>query len=139
MELTLTTPSLLFPAISLLLLAYTNRFLSLANLVRNLDTSYRQSHDNKLMKQIKNLRRRLVLIRNMQLAGVLSLLCCTICMFLLFFKMISAAEVVFSGGLFLMMLSLGISAEEIRISIRALDVQLRDWETENDPATRGQP
>lgn len=124
MELTLQTPSLLFPAISLLLLAYTNRFLGLASLVRNLELSYRQSQEGKLLKQIDNLRRRLVLIRHMQLAGVLSLLCCTVTMFLLFFKLVDMAEVVFSMGLILMILSLGISVEEIRVSIRALDVHL---------------
>ena len=126
MELTLQTPSLLFPAISLLLLAYTNRFLGLASLVRSLEGSYRQSHAGKLLEQIQNLRRRLRLIRNMQLAGVLSLFCCTGTMFLLFFNRTGVAEVVFSAGLVLMMVSLGISAEEIRVSVRALDVHLTD-------------
>jgi hypothetical protein len=80
-ELTLQTPSLLFPAVSLLLLAYTNRFLGLASLVRSLEGSYRQSREGRLLDQIRNLKRRLRLIRNMQLAGVLSLFCCTVTMF----------------------------------------------------------
>jgi hypothetical protein len=124
MELTLQTPSLLFPAISLLLLAYTNRFVALAALVRNLESNYRQSQEGKLLKQIDNLRRRVWLIRNMQLVGVMSLFCCTVTMFLLFFQLTGAAEVIFSVGMVLMMLSLVISAEEIRVSVRALDVHL---------------
>ncbi len=126
MELTLQTPSLLFPAVSLLLLAYTNRFLALASLVRSLEGNYRQSHEGRLLDQIRNLKRRLRLIRNMQLAGVLSLFCCTGAMFLLFFNRVGVAEVVFSVALVLMMASLAVSAEEIRISVRALDLHLTD-------------
>ena len=132
MELTLTTPSLLFPAISLLLLAYTNRFLALATLIRALDASYQKSRDHRLPGQIQNLSRRLRLIRDMQFCGVLSLLFCTLCMFLLFFKMVNGAEIIFSVALLLMIVSLGLSAEEIRISTRALDLQLKNVEeTEN--------
>jgi hypothetical protein len=36
MELPITTPALLFPAISLLMISYTARFLHLANLARSL-------------------------------------------------------------------------------------------------------
>lgn len=135
MDLTLQTPSLLFPAVSLLLLAYTNRFLALAALVRSLEGNYRQSHESKLLDQIHNLKRRLRLIRNMQLAGVLSLFCCTATMFLLFFNRVVVAEVVFSVGLILMMASLSVSAEEIRISVRALDLHLTDLEEKREAGT----
>ncbi len=138
MELTLQTPSLLFPTISLLLLAYTNRFLAVATLVRNLEMSYRQSHDGKLLKQIQNLRSRVHLIRNMQLVGVLSLVCCTGTMFLLFFNQVRSAEIVFSGGLILMMISLVLSAEEIRISVRALDLHLTDLGSELKSGSRSE-
>jgi len=135
MELTLQTPSLLFPAVSLLLLAYTNRFLALATLVRSLEGHYRQSHEGKLLDQIHNLKRRLRLIRNMQLAGVLSLFCCTGTMFLLFFNRVGTAEVVFSVGLILMMASLALSAEEIRISVQALDLHLTDLGEKRETGT----
>jgi hypothetical protein len=74
-------------------------------------------------------------IRNMQLAGVLSLFCCTGTMFLLFFSRTGVAEVVFSVGLILMMVSLGISAEEICVSVRALDVHLTDLGEKRDAGT----
>src|SRR4051812_44221967 len=83
MEITLATPALLFPAITLLMLAYTNRFLGLASLIRNLHQRWTESHDVVLVAQIENLRRRLGLIRRMQALGVLSLLVCVACMFVL--------------------------------------------------------
>lgn len=73
MELTLTTPALLFSAISLLLLAYTNRFLAIAALVRGLRDKYLENPSGLLIGQIKNLRSRLSLIRNMQILGLSSL------------------------------------------------------------------
>jgi hypothetical protein len=84
MEINLTTPALLFPAISLLLLAYTNRFLALAALIRTLDERYRKERDERVLLQIGKLRSRVLLIRAMQQLGVGSLLLCVICMFALF-------------------------------------------------------
>lgn len=66
MELTLTTPALLFPAISLLLLAYTNRFLTLASLIRDLYARYKAQPDPRIKGQLANLCYRIVIIRNMQ-------------------------------------------------------------------------
>ena len=74
----LTTPSLLFSAISLILLAYTNRFLSYASVVRALKEKHQQTHDPKDIAQIANLRKRLYLTRSMQILGILSLLLCVI-------------------------------------------------------------
>ena len=84
MEISLTTPALLFPAISLLMLAYTNRFLTIATIIRNLHDRYRNEANDNLLGQIANLRYRIYLIRNMQIFGVLSLLFCVISMFALF-------------------------------------------------------
>lgn len=60
-ELNLTTPTLLFSAVSLILLAYTNRFLSYAQLVRTLKEQYLQNHSEITAAQIDNLRKRLYL------------------------------------------------------------------------------
>ena len=119
MHLSLTTPALLFSAISLLLLAYTNRFLSIAQLVRNLHTMYKENHNAVLFGQIKNLRRRIYLIRNMQLFGILSLLLCVVCMFLLYIEWMAIAEIIFGIALVLLIISLAVSAWEIQISVRA--------------------
>ena len=67
---TLTTPGLLFPAISLLLLAYTNRFLVLAQLIRELNAREGESIRPVVVAQITNLRKRIKLIRTMQVYGV---------------------------------------------------------------------
>jgi predicted phage tail protein len=126
MELTLTTPALLFPALSLLLLAYTNRFLALANLVRTLKTQYEEKHNEHHMRQIENLRRRLVIVRNMQAVGIGSLFGCVLCMFLLYAGLTSAGKIVFGASLLALLVSLGLSLWEIQISVDALNIELDD-------------
>lgn len=128
MEITLTTPSLLFPAISLLLLAYTNRFLGLASVVRALHATYKTTDDPIYLGQIQNIRRRIRLIRDMQLFGALSILFCTVSMFCLFSGWVPAGKITFGLSLLLMIASLGISVWEIQMSVGALDLQLRDIE-----------
>lgn len=128
MRLELTTPALLFPAISLLLLAYTNRFLTLAGLIRELHGRYLEGHEETVLGQIVNLRLRVRLIRAMQALGVASFFGCVFCMFLLFFGLMLAAQSVFTLSLLLLMVSLGLSVWEIQISVGALDLQLRDLE-----------
>ncbi|AHC16130.1 DUF2721 domain-containing protein [Salinispira pacifica] len=127
----ITTPALLFPALSLLLLAYTNRFITLANLIRQLHRESREEgeeHVNMVYSQIRNLQRRIFLIKIMQMFGVLSLLLCVVTMFLLFFSVRPVAEVVFALSLVSMITSLGYSLAELRISVTALNLQLSDLE-----------
>lgn len=126
MDITLTTPALLFPTISLLLLAYTNRFLGIANRIRDLHSKYRTSNDALLIRQIENLRRRVTLIRNMQAIGILSLLLCVLCMFLLFAGYATLGKYVFGASLLLLALSLAISLMEIQISTVAIGLELSD-------------
>jgi len=128
LTLTLTTPAVLFSAISLLLLAYTNRFLALANLVRNLYAEYKQKPDHNIFGQIKNLKTRLNLIRNMQIYGIVSLLLCVLCMFLIYIDWQGTAEIIFGIALVLLILSLALSVREIQISVKALNLQLGDLE-----------
>jgi hypothetical protein len=127
-DLTLTTPALLFSAISLLLLAYTNRFLALAVLVRNLHAEYKAKADDILYGQIRNLRLRLSLIRHMQIHGLFSLLLCVACMFLIYIGYMMIAIYVFGIALLLLLTSLGISIWEIQISVKALNLRLSDME-----------
>ena len=128
MEFTLTTPALLFPALSLLLLAYTNRFLALANLIRELHRRYQTEPDAGVAGQLANLRRRVYIIRDMQALGIASLFGCVLCMFLLFAGQMFAGELVFGAALVLMLLSLALSFWEILISVDALKLQLQDME-----------
>lgn len=127
-DIPISTPSLLFPAISLLMLAYTNRFLALATIVRNLHASWRENRDPLLEAQISNLRQRIVLIRNMQAAGVLSLMACTISTVFLFFNHQPCGQAFFGVSLVCMLLSLTLTFREVMISGKALDVQLSDME-----------
>ncbi len=128
MEITITTPALLFPAISLLMLAYTNRFLTLATIIRGLYDRYQNVPEDNLALQIANLRYRIYLIRNMQIFGVLSLLFCVISMFALFAGWIVGGQWTFGVALILMMVSMGISIRELTISVGALDLLLADME-----------
>lgn len=133
MDINLTTPALLFPAISLLLLAYTNRFLALAALIRNLHSKYKQNKDQFILGQIRNLRKRVILIRNMQALGVLSLLFCVVCMFVIFAGNPVLGEYVFGISLILLIASLALSVYEIQISVFALKIQLSDLEDSHIP------
>lgn len=126
----LTTPALLFPTVSLLMLAYTNRFLTLATIIRNLYDRYHERPDHNLLAQIDNLRHRVYLIRNMQIVGVLSLLMCVVSMFALFAGWVEGGMWSFGIALVLMIISLAISIRELQISVGALDLLLTDLESE---------
>lgn len=128
MQITLTTPALLFPAISLLLLAYTNRFLAIATLIRQLHRSYLENPKSVVEGQLKNLRKRLFLIRAMQLFGVMSLLLCVLAMFFIYLKVGEWGSGIFGISLVLLLLSLVISVREIQLSTKALDLELSDME-----------
>ena len=130
MELSITTPALLFPAISLLMLAYTNRFLALAGLIRNLHDKYQKDPDQKhIVEQIRNLRARIRLIRSMQAFGVISFIFCVICMYCIFRSWNDAAYIIFAISIVAFMLSLILSLIEITLSMRALELALSDMET----------
>jgi hypothetical protein len=129
MELSITTPALLFPAISLLMLAYTNRFLALATLIRKLHDKYKQDpHQKHIVTQIKNLRTRIRLIRAMQASGVVSFLFCVICMYCIFRGWEQASYWIFAFSMLSFMFSLILSLVEITLSTRALEVELKDME-----------
>lgn len=129
MQLSITTPALLFPAISLLMLAYTNRFLALASLIRNLHDKYKKDTDQKhLIEQIRNLRARIRLIRSMQAFGVMSFLFCVVCMFCIFKEWEHASYIIFAGSILAFIISLLISLTEITLSTRALELELSDME-----------
>jgi hypothetical protein len=127
-EFTLTPPALLFSAISLILLAYTNRFLSYAALIRDLHAKFQLHKDEILLGQISNLRRRLYLTKNMQIFGVSSLFLCVLTMFLIYAGYQDEAFWVFGLALLLLIISLGLSILEIQISVKALDLHLSSME-----------
>jgi len=128
MHLDITTPALFFSAISLILLAFTNRFLSLAQLIRNLHEHYLVTSSEKVFAQIQNLRKRLYLIRNMQIYGVSSLFLCVVCMLFIFLNFNGIASITFGIAVILLLISLGLSIRELIISVYAIDLHLKDIE-----------
>jgi hypothetical protein len=126
MEINLTTPALLFPAISLLLLAYTSRFLALAALMRELHVRYKTQPDPRIKGQLTSLRYRIGIIRNMQIWGVVSFFGCVLCMIVLFAGLLTLGKWIFVGSLLMLLLSLGLSLREVQVSIDALTLQMHD-------------
>ena len=111
------------------MLAYTNRFLGIATLIRNLHGKYKADPTHTIIYgQIKNLRSRLIMIRYMQVFGVLSFVFTVICMFLLFEEIIDWANITFGLSLIALLISLVISLIEIQVSTKALNLELSDMD-----------
>ncbi len=131
-QLTLTTPALLFSAISLIMLAYTNRFLAYSSVVRSLHDKYLQKKNESLKRQIKNLRTRLYLTRSMQIFGISSLLLCVLTMFMIYIEQHNLATWIFGAALILLIISLALLIKEIQISVKALEHHLGDMENKTN-------
>jgi hypothetical protein len=127
-EFTLTTPAVLFPAVSLLMLAYTNRFLAISNLIRNLKKQYDIDGEEHLLAQIRSLRRRILLIRNMQFLGITSLFLCVLSMFFVFENQANIGFQIFGAALIALIGSLMLSLREIHLSVIALNLEMKDIE-----------
>jgi hypothetical protein len=108
------------------MLAFTNRFLGLASVVRNLHANWQATQEPMLLKQIQSLRKRIQIIKHMQTLGVLSLMFCVVSMTLLFFGRQAGGQITFGVSLILMLASLMLTLVEIQMSGTALDLQLRD-------------
>ena len=128
MELGIGTPALLFSTVSLLMIAFTNRFMWMASLIRGLHEKFQMNPDDSILKQIQNLRLRMKLIQYMQIIAIFSLILSVVCMFLLFMDEQMIARWFFGIGLVGMCIALCMSAWEITISTKALEVELSDME-----------
>ncbi|HEX9780681.1 MAG TPA: DUF2721 domain-containing protein [bacterium] len=126
MDITLATPALLLPAVSLLLLVYANRFLAVAKVIRELHDVYATRPERNVAEQIRALRRRVLLIRNMQALAIASLFMCVLCMFVLFEGRMGIAKGLFAFSLLLLLGSLALAFREIQISVAALQLHLHD-------------
>lgn len=132
MELNLTTPAIVFSAISLIYLAYTQRFLALANIIRNLIQRYQSTHNSYVKTEINNLRHRINLIRIMQATGVISIFSAIISICFIYIGIQLAAQIFFCLSLFLLLYSLFLSTWEIMISTKALETELLHLEDVQD-------
>ena len=135
MDININTPALLFPAVSLIMLAYTNRFLALASVVRNLHDRYHNLDDTKkplIHAQIKNLRIRMRIIRNMQILGVSSFIIAIVCMYAITIGKMETASFLFASSLVLFAISLILSLWELFISTRSIEIELSDLELDAD-------
>ncbi len=138
MEMTITTPSLLFPAISLLMLAYTNRFVVLTNVIRQLSNLDKAPATTLVVRQMENLRVRVQVIRQMQAFGVLSFVFCTMSMFALLLEWLLVGQFLFAISLVLLVASLLFSFYEVHISTKAIDIELEKFDATIQQYQRGQ-
>ena len=128
MQLTLTIPALLFPAVSLTMLAYNARYLAIAALIRQLYKQFEETKASPLKRQIESLRKRLNIIKNMQASAIGCFLLSAISMFLIYVQMKVCANIVFGASLLLLMISLVLSLIEVQLSTKALGIQLKNME-----------
>lgn len=128
MELTLSIPALLFPAISLTMLAYNARYLAIAALIRQLHQKYQETASESVGLQVKKLSKRLNLIKNMQATAIFSFLLAVITMALIYLELYTWANVVFGISLLALMISLILSLIEVQLSTKALAIQLKNME-----------
>jgi hypothetical protein len=126
MELNLTIPALLFPAISLSMLAYNARYLAIAGLIRQLHKEYGETRAGHLGQQVRQLQKRLSIIKNMQAVAILSFLFSAITMFLVYVGLDFWANLAFGISLLALMTSLILSLIEVQLSTKALGIQLHD-------------
>jgi hypothetical protein len=130
-ELTLSIPALLFPAISLTMLAYNARYLAIAALIRSLHGKYEENASEKVRLQVQKLRKRLSIIKNMQAVAIVSFLLAVITMFLIYIELSFWANIVFGASLVALMISLILSLIEVQLSTKALSIQLQNIGNKN--------
>ncbi len=128
MELSLSIPALLFPAISLTMLAYNARYLAIAALIRQLHQKYQETESKSIGLQVQQLRKRLTIIKNMQATAIFSFLLAVITMSLIYVELRFWANLIFGFSLFALMVSLVLSLIEVQLSTKALSIQLKDME-----------
>lgn len=128
MDFTFSTPAVVFSATSLLMLAYTNRFLTLSELTRNLYNRYKDSNgkDNSAKGQIDNLKLRLKIIRWMQIFGAVSFSLSVVSMLAMVFINYNVSLSIFIISLFCLLVSLGLLVYELQISVKAITIQLNE-------------
>lgn len=124
MEITLTTPAILFSTVSLLYVAYTTRFVAISNLIRSLKARFQENHEDAVLQQISNLRIRVLLIRNMQFAGISSLIMSAVTMIFIYFGEQGIASILFGISMIFLVYSMLLAAREIWISVESLNIEL---------------
>ncbi len=128
MDYTFTAPALIFPAISLLMLAYTQRFLTLSDLVRQLHRRYLDSNkeDKNALYQIDNIAKRIKVIRLTQQMGALAFALSTLAMITFIFSTEETSLIFFIASLIALLFSLALLLYELHISVEAINLQLED-------------
>ena len=126
----ITTPAILFPAISLLFVAYTNRLHSLSVLIRAMTTEGSdESKTEHTEEQLDILQKRVTYIKRMQVFGILSFIFNLITIICLYINYDYLANYIFGFGLFMLSASLFFALLETLISTKALNIHLKNYKS----------
>lgn len=128
MDIAINTPALLFPAITILFLAYSNRFLTIATRIREKHADFNKTHSPVAAKQIMSFRLRLRYIVAMEMFAVLGIISCTIAMGFIFYGLQNYGNIAFAISMLFIVLSLLASIIELFFSMKALNIELEDME-----------
>ncbi len=126
---TLQTPTYVFSAISLLMIAYTSRYVAISQVIRHLSESAPGS-DSRVECQIRSLMKRVKYIRNMQITALIGFCANIMTMILIVLGIDFLIAPLFIAGLVLILVSLGICIMEIALSAQALSISLSDERSE---------
>jgi len=129
-EITISTPALVFPALSVLMLAYTNRFIAISKRVRALHAEHKNNPQKRLLKQIQSLHKRLLYIRNMQFMAISGFLINMVSIFLILIGQTMVATLLFGISLLCIIISLLVSVLEIHRSVQAMSYELESDESD---------
>lgn len=116
--LAISTPALLFPAITILILTYSNRFSTLSNKIREF---IRKGED---AAQIAVFRRRVGYVRRMLLWGILGLAASALSMLALVFKCTNTGVGLFVLADLSIVISLIYAILDVSISTNALELEV---------------
>jgi len=127
------TPAIVFPAISMLLVAYTSRFMVISQRIRSLHEKYATTSTEQTLQQLANFRQRLSLIKWMQCFGVLAFISVTLSILMILLGFLPKyVEIAFGLSLTFLVTSLGLALHEIMISTRAIEIELQGIEDDLD-------
>ena len=125
-EISISTPALVFPALTVLMLAYTNRFIAISKRVRALHTEHKENPTDRIYAQIQLLKKRLIYIRNMQTLAIVGFLINLVSMFFILLAIKTIGGILFAFSLAFITGSLVVSLYEIHISVNAMSIQLQE-------------
>ena len=134
MNIDYTVTALMFPAIPLLMVVYSNRFHTLSRLIRELHDEhvYEKHIPAEWKKQFINLSRRISILRWTIMFAAFGFLFNMLTVFALYLNELFLARVIFGSCCLSMIISIIFFIREIQISTNALNLHMSDMDVKID-------